>query len=293
MRWVFRVLVMLALVSPAAAADFDLPPNFQLPPAAAGSFDVLRGTQTVGPALFTRWSGFYFGGQAGLSYAGADFSNATQALVAYSLRNTTLENDVAPSQWPVLGIATGSTIGFGGFAGFNTQWQDAIVGMEANFNHAGFSLNAPTAPIGRTTSDSTGSAYTVNITGTGSMAAANFATLRLRGGWVVGNFLPYAFVGLAVGVADTSVTTNVSGTQYTSGSTSVCSRSQPCYPYSFSNGSSANNQVLYGYTVGGGVDFALTANIFLRAEFEWDQFNPPPGFFANIATGRIGGGLKF
>ena len=51
--------------------------------------------------------------------------------------------------------------------------------------------------------------------------------------------------------------------------------------------------MLYGFTVGAGVDVAVTANIFLRAEFEWDQFNPPPGFFASVASGRVGAGFKF
>ena len=58
MRWVFCALVLLGLASPAVAADLDL--------------DVLRGAETVapppltvGPATFTRWSGFYVGGQIG------------------------------------------------------------------------------------------------------------------------------------------------------------------------------------------------------------------------------------
>ena len=86
MRWVFCALVLLGLASPAVAADLDL--------------DVLRGaetvappTLTVGPATFTRWSGFYVGGQIGYSDANADFSNATQPGLAYALRNTALENE--------------------------------------------------------------------------------------------------------------------------------------------------------------------------------------------------------
>ena len=51
--------------------------------------------------------------------------------------------------------------------------------------------------------------------------------------------------------------------------------------------------MLYGFTVGGGVDVALTPNIFLRADLEFDQFNPPPGILMTIATGRVGAGFKF
>src|SRR5580704_2580717 len=63
MRWVSAILLIVLLIlgmaSPALAADYDLP--------------ILRGSSqppapvvTVGPATFTRWSGFYFGGDVSL-----------------------------------------------------------------------------------------------------------------------------------------------------------------------------------------------------------------------------------
>ncbi len=53
------------------------------------------------------------------------------------------------------------------------------------------------------------------------------------------------------------------------------------------------SQILYGFAAGGGVDWALTPNIFPRAEFEWDVFNAPPGILLTLATGRFGAGFKF
>jgi opacity protein-like surface antigen len=114
--------LMGGLLSPAFAADYDLP--------------VLRGTEpvapmmTVGPATFTRWSGFYFGGDFSYSFSQADFSSATQPLLAFSLRNLTLEEVVQPSQIPVLGKGVANAFGGGGFVGYNTQWQDLIIGVE-------------------------------------------------------------------------------------------------------------------------------------------------------------------
>ena len=70
MRWVLGSVVVLALTPSAFAQDLS----------------ILRGSQSVGPATFTRWSGFYFGGQFGLSNGNADFSKSTDSVVAYALR---------------------------------------------------------------------------------------------------------------------------------------------------------------------------------------------------------------
>ena len=86
MRWVSAILLILLLIlgmaSPALAADYDLP--------------ILRGSSqppapvvTVGPATFTRWSGFYFGGNVSLGSATSDFSTATRPLVEFSLQHLT------------------------------------------------------------------------------------------------------------------------------------------------------------------------------------------------------------
>jgi outer membrane immunogenic protein len=116
MRWVFCLAMMLGTATPALAADYDLP--------------ILRGSEppapvvTVGPATFTRWSGFYVGGVASYNNATTDFINATQPLIAFSLRATTLEQQVHPSGIAVLGKGAGSAFGGGAFLGYNTQWQD-------------------------------------------------------------------------------------------------------------------------------------------------------------------------
>jgi outer membrane immunogenic protein len=273
MRWLICALVVLASAPHAFADDFD----------------VLRGPQPVAPAMFPRWSGFYVGGQFGYSDVNADFSNATQAPIAYALRETTLEAEFSPSAWPVLGIANHSGIAYGGFAGYNTQWQDVIVGVEANYNHTSLSLLASNTPLTRITP---GSSYLVNITGSGSLANLDFASLRARAGWVLGNFLPYGFVGFALGRADIATSATVSGEQNppTSG---TCASNPTCVPFSFTSSATQNSALLYGFAIGGGVDVALTANIFLRGEFEFDQFAPISGISIGIATAHVGAGVKF
>ena len=124
-------------------------------PALAADYDVLRGSEpvapvvTVGPATFTRWSGFYVGGVASYNNATTDFINATQPLVAFSLRATTLEEQVHPSGIAVLGKGAGSAFGGGAFLGYNTQWQDPILGVEATYTHTNLSTTATGSAVAR------------------------------------------------------------------------------------------------------------------------------------------------
>jgi opacity protein-like surface antigen len=277
MRWVICALVVLAL-----------PPG-----ALAGDLDVLRGSQTVGPGNFTNWTGFYVGGQYGYSDASADFSNSTQAPIAYSLRELALESEFAPSAWPVLGSADRGTSGYGGFVGYNSQWQDLILGIEANYNHISSTLVAPDTPISRITpATSGGNTYQVNIDGAGTVTNLDYATLRGRAGWVFGNFLPYGFAGVALGQADIAVSATVSGQQNPA---PICSSSNypPCYPFAFTDTAGKNSELMYGFTVGGGLDVALTQNIFLRGEYEYVQFAPVSGILVSIASAHVGAALKF
>src|SRR5262249_31553246 len=153
---------------------------------------------------FTRWSGFYAGGDYGWSDVNANFSNATSSPIAYALRFTTLESQVSPSTWPVLGTADHGSSAFGGFAGYNTQWQDLIMGLEANFVHTSVTLKAPNSTIARVVTAGSDT-DAVTITGSGSVTNLDFLSLRARAGWALGSFLPYGFAGFALGRADIAV----------------------------------------------------------------------------------------
>jgi opacity protein-like surface antigen len=113
----------------------------------------------------------------------------------------------------------------------------------------------------------------------------DYGSLRVRAGWVLGNFLPYAFGGLAVGRSDISRSSTVSGTE-TTGSGVVT-------PFSFTNSETKDSAYMYGFAVGGGLDVALTSNIYVRGELEYVQFAPIDDIVVNIVTGRVAAGIKF
>jgi outer membrane immunogenic protein len=278
-RWFICAVVLLAL-TPCAFAD-DL--------------DILRGTESVGAATFPRWSGFYFGGQVNYSDGSASFANATQPLLSYSLRELELEEADAPSQWQVLGNGTSSSTGFGGFVGYSTQWQDLILGLEANYTHSPFTVTATSSPISRVVTAGS-DLYSVTVQGSGSLQVTDYGSLRARAGWAFSNFLPYGFAGVAVGRGSYNITSMVFGQQSSATPPVIpCNLADPtvCVDYSYSNSASKTNTLLYGYSVGGGVDVALSPNIFLRAEYEYIQFAPFANITATISSARVGAGLKF
>jgi outer membrane immunogenic protein len=289
MRWVICALVVLALTPTAFAQDAD---------------DILRGTDTVGPATFTKWSGFYFGAQMGFAGGSANFANATQAPIAFALRDTELEESFAPSSWPILGQATASKATYGGYAGYNTQWEDLVIGGELDYSTANISFVSPSAPIGRevSTVDSNTTivtGYDVLASAAGTLHLIDYGSMRARAGWIVGsNFLPYGFAGMALGRANYTVSSLVEWQQ-----DSALPPAEPslpctvgvggCADFAVSSSSAGTTTLLYGYTVGAGVDIALSPNMFLRGEFEYVHFFPLDGVVATVTSGRVGAGFKF
>jgi outer membrane immunogenic protein len=263
------------------------------PSAFADDLSWLTGPQASNVPVVNGWAGVYIGGQVSYSSAGGDFSNTTQAPLAYALRDLTLESEQQPSSWPVLGQANHSATGFGGFVGYNTQFERLVLGVEANYDQANLSLIAPNSPISRMTSAG-GNTYDVTITGSGSVTDLDFGTLRARAGWALGNFLPYAFGGVAVGHADVNIAATASGQQNppTTGAC-VSTSTPPCVPFSFTGTAGKNGEWMIGFSVGGGLDVALTRNVFLRAEYEYVQFAPIANLVVDVNTVRGGLGIKF
>jgi len=288
MRWVIYALAVLTLAPPALAADLD----------------VLRGSEevpalSVGNPTFTRWSGFYFGGDVSFNYSQADFSGATKPLLAFSLRDTTLEEEVSPSSIPILGKGGVDAFGGGGFLGYNTQWQDLIIGVEATYAHANLNTTASSSPIGRIFPSVNNE---VLLNANGNLDLTDYASARFRAGYIVGNLLPYGFVGFVVGRASYNVSTTADVTQSTSMTSTpdyscagkgAAGSTATCQDFFFSNSAGRSNAFLYGGSVGAGLDWAITPNLFLRGEFELVLFTPLSNIDVSIINARVGGGFKF
>jgi outer membrane immunogenic protein len=187
-------------------------------------------------------------------------------------------------------------------AAFSVQWQDLITGVEATYTHTNFNTTAPSSQVARLF-PSLNTAVAVNANG--RLDLTDYSEARFRAGYVVGNLLPYGFVGFAVGRASYSVATTADVTQSTSTTSTPDFRcagiattpqgiaTPTCQDFLFSNSAGQNNALLWGFSAGGGLDWALTQNVFVRGEFDFVQFAPISNISLAIISGRVGVGYKF
>src|ERR1700730_17046823 len=188
MRRFLLSVVMCVAVSAAQAADLsDLP--------------ILRGGYSDGLATSrVNWQGVYVGGQGGVGTSNMNFTGATQQQASRLLFDTAIENAGGVAEWPLLGKESVHGNGIGGFIGYNSQWDDIILGVELNYLHGKFG-GSQTDSMSRIFSDSSGAQDTVTNQAVASVNISDMGTLRLRAGYAWGVFLPYVFGGTALGQA--------------------------------------------------------------------------------------------
>jgi outer membrane immunogenic protein len=284
MRRLLLAAMMFGAVSGAQAADLsDLP--------------ILRGAFTDGQSSpRVNWQGFYIGGQAGYGSSDENFNGSTSNMIDALIANNVIQ-EMGISQWNLgLGKQSARTSGYGGFAGYNSQWDDVVIGVEASYLHGAFggSATASEGPLVGPLSD--GFFHSVKATSQSSIAISDMATLRARAGYAFGSFLPYVFGGAALGQADITrtVTINDHFAPTFAGAIATCP-SPPNSPPPFCSTLTANQaqhgHLIYGYSAGLGVDVNLVGGLFLRGEWEYIRFTSSVD--TSINTVRAGLGYKF
>ena len=277
MRRLILVAVMVGAAQGAVAADMP-------------DFPALRGFVSDTPRTTrTNWEGIYVGGQGGYSAANMKFTGVNDSVVSdFMLKyGSQFVSPLNLPTWPALGRTYGDAITYGGFAGYNWQWDDAILGVELNYNHAA-DLGAMFVGVPRYSSITTsgGSDYQGITNSQASLTVHDFGTVRLRAGYSAGAFMPYAFVGLALGRVDyyRSVTgTVMQGPTGTTPLTTVA--------LTQTETKTALNQIAYGYSFGAGSEVMLVGGLFARGEYEYVRFTSPIDI--NMNTFRGGIGYKF
>jgi outer membrane immunogenic protein len=270
-----RFLLVAAIVGTATVAQ------------AADMPDFLRGSFTA-PVARTNWQGFYIGGQASYGAADMDFTNSGQDLLKKLLNNVDVEQQFNISSWPLQGKTSTQNSGFGGFAGYNAQWTDVVAGVELNYIHGKFN-NSNSGSQARTFFFPTDYQTTAFASSSASMNVTDYGSLRVRGGYALGCFLPYLFGGVALGQAN--INRRADTTLFYQYVGSPATPKPNIGPVSDSLTDTANAHFIYGYSGGLGIDMMLFANVFVRAEWEYMRFTAPVD--TTINTVRAGIGYKF
>ncbi|WGR95274.1 outer membrane beta-barrel protein [Bradyrhizobium sp. ISRA443] len=257
--------------------------------AGAADMPILRGGFTEGVARpTTNWEGFYIGGQAGYGSSDENFSGTNANMLSALLDHNVIQQmDVA--NWNLgLGKQSQRSPAYGGFVGYNWQFDDVVVGAEMSYMHAnnfgGTSTATKELVSGSKLSDSM--FHDVRVDSSAAIAITDLATFRARAGYAWGCFLPYMFGGVALGNANISrsvtVFDSISATGAAGSFTSLAT---------LSASDVLHNHLVYGYSGGLGVDVNLMAGLFMRAEWEYARITSTVD--TNINTVRVGVGYKF
>ena len=283
MRSLFVAAVMFGAMTGAQAADMP---------------DFLRGTLPASSTPTRNWDGWYVGGQVGESWSNTDYSRTAVTQTNDLFRDTTLAGPA--SELNVMGKVNGQSSGFGGFVGRNWQYDDVVLGVEANYNYLS-SLATSTGgsigpiqvpepglilPAGETAVDG------ITLNGRAALRVKDEITFRGRAGYAFGDLLPYMFGGLAVGRMDVSSTISSSVIRTIDGPGGVVS-SGPLPQFALTSTVGRSNAFVAGWTAGLGMEYMLWSNIFVRGEWEYIQFMSIQNTAVSENSVHAGLGYKF
>lgn len=270
-----------------------------LPQAAQGA-DYLRGSQieqpVEAPPLFGGgrfdWSGFYFGGGAGISDTKFKPSEGLAELVNYPFRNSITGTEANPGSWlSDIPEKRDSGATFFGIVGYNYLFDDVVIGFEADYTRSGHDYSTGDS-IARRVSLSDGSTRGIDLKAEQGARLNDYATARLRMGWAYGRIMPYGTIGAAAGRFNTtSVATVDNRFLFNAGLPNQTSAQVVGFPTTV--GGTKKNVYSFGLSAGAGVDWALTDNLFLRAEYQLVRFAEVEGTTVTVNTARIAAALKF
>ncbi len=133
MRKIFLSLLVMTAAGTAQGADLD--------------YDYLRGADYDPPpaVAFIDWSGVYVGGHGGYTAGSFAQRNAAQSALANYFYNTAIESEYAVSRNVSFPGARGRGASYGAYAGWNMQFGEAVLGLEADYTRTDQTRHRPTA----------------------------------------------------------------------------------------------------------------------------------------------------
>lgn len=258
--------------------------------AQSGDLPVLRGSDyRPVPPTYRNWSGFYFGGQLGFASGTADLASIDTRYLNPLLGQTVITGAFTPvsGDWSALRDGHSNSTPVGGFAGYNWQSENAVWGIELNYNRFSGMTMGQSDSMTRSVTDANDYTYNVFSTRQVDVKLTDAVSMRMRAGAVIGQFMPYLTAGLAVGrmsVTSTATAGHEGGVHVSD---------PPIAPTSITATVRKSGAIAFGASGGLGVDMELVSNLLLRAEYEYLGFAAVEGVKTGVHTGRVGVGLRF
>lgn len=264
------IVVAMLAASSTSAYSSDLP--------------FLRGSYIPTQSRTVDWEGVYVGGQGGHSASGANFGGANQNLMRELLSTSLIDAEMGVSSWPT--NQSRNSVGssnYGAFIGYNTQWDDVVVGVEFNYVHGKFGGGSSGSLSRRSGTLSNNFVHDVTASSRSAIEVKDMATFRGRAGYAFGSFLPYMFGGLAIASADVVREVSYVDVERDPGSLAIIRTTRGTRP------EVERGRLLYGFSAGLGLDVNLIGGLFARGEYEYARF-PNMG---DVTVNSVRGGLGY
>lgn len=258
----------------------------------------LRGSLPAYEDTAPNWTGVYGGVQGGIGSMTAD----TQAMARREAER--LLNGLIYLNPPAGGVAAptfinvdpvrGTPVMFGVFAGYQAQFEDAVIGFEFDYNRiarGGGGSRTWTQPFSVLYAQ-TGFTDALAQSTTVSASLTDYFTARMRAGWAYGRVMPYITAGLALARGNTSVSYQASNERIDTDATDAVNWTEPRGDIVNSTRSS-NGVIGFGFALGTGVEALITNNIFLRAEYQYLRIPSMGGVPVSLHAVRAGVGIKY
>lgn len=240
----------------------------------AQAADYLRGplpepAMRSAPTTSYDWSGTYFGGHYAFSHMSFNNYDLGTPAITRSVANSELATGLSTAIGNSLfGKGNSNKSGFGGYIGYNTMWDDVVVGVEAEYTR----VNAAVSTSGQQLNGTLGStatptsAYDYALRFGAKTSINDYYAFKGRAGMAIDRALLYA----SLGVAMANVTRETTG----AGTWEQYVISPRATQTGVVNVASAGKQSLtrWGFAAGLGAEYAMTDNIVLRGEWQYLGF---------------------
>ncbi len=257
----------------------------------------LRGSLPAFEDTAPNWTGVYGGIQGGIGSMTAD----TQAMArreAERLLNGLYylnpPSGVAAPTFINVDPVRGTPVMFGVFAGYQAQFEDAVIGFEFDYNRiasGGGGARTWTQPFSVLYAQ-TGFTDAFSQSTTVRASLTDYFTARMRAGWAYGRVMPYITAGLALARGNTSVSYRAGYERIDTDATDAVDWTQ-AYGDLVNSTRSSNGVIGFGFALGTGVEALITNNIFARAEYQFLRIPSMGGVPVTMHAIRAGVGIKY